>query len=91
MDELRLIDETLDVLKNGKLSNRPISELLARPDVSQFIVAMEIYIDRKVQPQISTVNAMYKFAGQARKESATGSRICERFNAVTIRPGNPNR
>ena len=32
---------------------------------------MEIYIDRKVQSHINTMNAMYKFAEQTIKENAT--------------------
>jgi len=31
---------------------------------------MEIYIDRKVLPQMNTMNAMYKYAEQTIKENA---------------------
>ena len=46
----------------GKVNNRLVSELLAHPDFSQLLNSIEIYIDRKVLPQMNAMNAMYKFA-----------------------------
>ena len=69
MDKLRLSDAVLDILQTGGLNNRLISEFIAHPDFPQLLSAMEIYIDRKVQPQINTMNAMYKFAEQTIKEN----------------------
>ena len=71
IDQLRLTDAALDVLKDGKLNNRLISEFISHADFSQLLSAMEIYIDRKVLPQMNDMNAMYKFAEQTIKESAT--------------------
>jgi transcriptional regulator with XRE-family HTH domain len=62
IDELNLTNDAIDVLKSGRLNNYLVSELLAHPDFQQLLTAVEIYIDRKVLPQMSTVNAMYKFA-----------------------------
>ena len=62
IDELNLTNDAIDVLKSGKLNNYLVSELLSHPDFQQLLTAIEIYIDRKVLPQMSTVNAMYKFA-----------------------------
>lgn len=71
IDQLRLTDAALDVLKDGKLNNRLISEFLSHTDFPQLLSGMEIYIDRKVLPQMNTMNAMYKFAEQTIKENAT--------------------
>ena len=71
IDQLRLTDAALDVLKDGKLNNRLISEFLSHADFPQLLSAMEIYIDRKVLPQMNTMNAMYKYAEQTIKENAT--------------------
>ncbi|GHU81741.1 hypothetical protein FACS1894191_8670 [Clostridia bacterium] len=69
IDKLRLSDEAIAVLKDGKLNNRLISEFIAHADFPQLLSAMEIYIDRKVLPQMNTMNAMYKYAEQTIKEN----------------------
>jgi len=61
IDELNLTNYAIDVLKSGKLNNYLVSELLTHPDFQQLLTAIEIYIDRKVLPQMSAANAMYKF------------------------------
>ena len=70
IDGLRLSDEAIAVLKDGQLNNRLISEFLAHADFPNLLSAMEIYIDRKVLPQMNTMNAMYKYAEQTIKENA---------------------
>ena len=67
IDKLRLPDEAIAVLKDGKLNNRLISEFITHADFPQLLSAMEIYIDRKVLPQMNT---MYKYAEQTIKENA---------------------
>ncbi|MDL2218363.1 helix-turn-helix domain-containing protein [Christensenellaceae bacterium OttesenSCG-928-M15] len=67
IDKLRLSDAAIDVLKDGQLNNRLISEFLSHDDFPQLLRAMEIYIDRKVLPQMNTMNAMYKMTEQALK------------------------
>ena len=69
IDALRLSDAALDVLKDGQLNNRLISEFIAHADFPQLLRTMEIYIDRKVLPQMNTMNAMYQFAEQSLKEN----------------------
>ena len=69
IDKLRLSDEAIDVLKDGQLNNRLISEFLSHDDFPQLLRAMEIYIDRKVLPQMNNMNAMYKITEQALKEN----------------------
>lgn len=44
IDKLRLSDEAIAVLKDGKLNNRLISEFIAHTDFPQLMSAMEIYI-----------------------------------------------
>ena len=68
IDELRLSDEAIAVLKSGMLNNRLISEFIAHEDFPQFLRTMEIYIDRKIIPQMKTMNAMYKFVEHSLKE-----------------------
>ncbi len=69
IDRLRLTEEAIAVLIGGKLNNRLISEFIAHADFPQLLRAMEIYIDRKVLPQLNTMNAVYKFAEQTIKEN----------------------
>ena len=69
MDKLRLSDEAIVVLKDGKLNNRFISELLAHPDFPQLLSGMEIYLDRKVLPQMQTMNAMFKYVTHTVEEN----------------------
>lgn len=68
VDALHLSDPAIETLKGGKLNNRLVSELLAHPDFSRLLSAVEVYIDRKVLPQMNTVNAMYKIAEGTIKE-----------------------
>jgi len=68
VDALRLSDAAIETLKGGKLNNRLVSELLSHPDFPQLLSAVEVYIDRKVLPQINTMNAMYKIAESTLKE-----------------------
>lgn len=70
IDRLRLSDEAIAVLEKGELNNRLISEFLSHADFPQLLNAMEIYLDRKVAPQITTMNAMYKYVEQTIKENA---------------------
>lgn len=69
IDELLLCDEAVAVLKSRKLNNRLIGELIAEPNFANLMQAVEIYIDRKLLPQISTMNGIYKLAETAIKEN----------------------
>ena len=51
MDKLKLSDNAIEVLKDGKLNNRLISEFLSHKDFPKLLRSMEIYIDRKILPQ----------------------------------------
>jgi len=68
VDALNLSDPAIGTLKGDKLNSRLLSELIAHPDFPALMNAMEIYIDRKVLPQMNTMNAMYKIAVNAIKD-----------------------
>jgi transcriptional regulator with XRE-family HTH domain len=68
VDKLRLTDQAIEVLSNGKLNNRLISELLSHPGFPQLLSSMEIYIDRKISPQIGAMNGLYKLAESTIRE-----------------------
>lgn len=70
IDTLALSDGAIEVLKSKKLNNRLISEILAHADFPNLLSAMEVYIDRKILPQMNMLNTLYK---------ATESTIRENF------------
>ncbi len=68
VDKLRLSGEAIAALTGGKLNNRLISEFISHADFPNLLSAMEVYIDRKVLPQMNTLNAMFKLAADTVKE-----------------------
>lgn len=72
IDALHLSDEAVETLKDERLNNRLVSELLAHPDFVRLMQAVEIYIDRKVLPQISGMNAVYQAAQDTIQERFDG-------------------
>lgn len=68
VDKLGLSDAAVVVLKEQTCNPRLVSELLAHPDFPALIRAMEVYIDQKIQPQMNTMNTLYKFAEDTLKE-----------------------
>ena len=52
----------IEVLKVHRLNIRLVSELLSHPDAESLFGAIEVYIDRKIHPQVKTMNAVYKMA-----------------------------
>lgn len=69
IDQLRLTDAALDVLKDGNLNNRLVSELLSHSDFQQLLNAIEVYVDKKLLPHMNTMNAVYKMAETSIKEN----------------------
>ena len=61
IDKLNLDDKTVQILASSKLNNRLVCELLTHDEFQQLLTAIEIYIDRKIVPQMNSLNAMYKF------------------------------
>ena len=69
VDALHLSDSAIEILKGDGINNRLLSELVAHTEFPKLMAAMEIYIDRKVLPQMNTMNAMYRTAEKAIKDN----------------------
>ena len=69
VDALALSDSAIETLKNKKLNNRLVSELLSHADFQQLLSAVEVYIDKKLLPHMNTMNAVYKLAETTIKEN----------------------
>ncbi|MCL2719126.1 MAG: hypothetical protein FWE14_10150 [Lachnospiraceae bacterium] len=81
IDALNLSDDAIEILKGEKINNRLVSELISHPNFSALMDAMEIYIDRKISPQINTMNAIYKIAENAIKNNYD---VAENDNIITL-------
>lgn len=57
MDDLHLNEEMIDLLKEGKINNRLLCELVLHPDFPKLLADIEIYVDRTASMQIDTLNA----------------------------------
>ena len=60
LGSLHLSDETIELLKNGKLNNRLLCEMLTHPDFPEWLAALEVYIDQKGLENLEIINASYK-------------------------------
>ena len=69
IDSLSLSDDAIEILKSKKLNNRLVSELLSHADFGQLLNAIEVYIDRKLYPQMQAMNAGYRMTETVIKES----------------------
>ncbi len=56
IDELHLDDETIRILKSGKLNNRLLCEMIKHPDFPNLMCDMEIYVDNHAGTMIHEVN-----------------------------------
>ncbi len=57
LSELHLQDDTIDILKSGKLNNRLLCELIGHENFRRLLVDMEIYVDNIAGMQIRNLNA----------------------------------
>ena len=69
IDALSLTDSAIETLKSKRLNNRLVSELLSYPDFQQLLSGIEVYADKKLLPQMNTMNAVYKLAESTIKEN----------------------
>ena len=69
IDAISLSDNAIEVLKSKKLNNRLVSELLSHDDFHGLLSAIEVYIDKKMLPQMNAMNAAYKLAETTIKEN----------------------
>lgn len=54
--DLHLDDETLNIIKSGKLNNRLLCEMIKHPDFLKLMTDIEIYIDGIATMQIRSMN-----------------------------------
>lgn len=54
--DLQLDDETLEILKSGRLNNRLLCEMLKHPDFLKLMTDTEIYVDGIATMQIKNMN-----------------------------------
>ena len=81
VDKLRLSDSAVEVLKSADINNRLLSEVISHPDFPKLMSAIEIYVDRKVLPQMNTMNAMYKIAEKTIMDKAA---IADKDEMITL-------
>ena len=62
VDELGLDDETVELLKSGKLNVRLICEMIKHPEFINFLSDLEIYVDNLAGMQIRNMNTMIEQA-----------------------------
>ncbi len=62
VDELGLDDDTVDLLKSGKLNVRLICEMMKHPEFVNFLSDLEIYVDNLAGMQIRNLNKMMEHA-----------------------------
>ena len=65
IEELHLDDEVIDILKNGRVNNRLLCDLIKDPDFLKLLTDIEIYVDGIAQLQINNINS---YVNVARKE-----------------------
>ena len=71
IDELGLDDETVDLLKSGKLNVRLICEMIKHPDFINFLSDMEIYVDNLAGMQFRNINKIIEHHYMKTLEAAT--------------------
>ncbi len=57
LDDLRLDDDTVNILKSGKINNRLLCEIVKHPDFWKLMSDTEIYIDSLAEMQIRNLNS----------------------------------
>lgn len=60
--DLHLSDEMIDILKNGKINNRLLCEIVTHKDFGRLLADIEIYVDRIASIQIDNLNALVSIA-----------------------------
>lgn len=58
VDDLGLDDETVEILKSGKLNARLICEMIKHPEFTNFLTDMEIYVDNLAGMQFRNINKL---------------------------------
>ena len=56
IEDLRLDDETIEVLKNGCFNHRLLCEIIKHPDFAHLMTEIEIYVDGHATQKIKNIN-----------------------------------
>ena len=64
LQALRLRDDAVDAVRDGKYNKRLLSELLAHDKFQQLMVDAEVYVDRIADSRINDMNAMLEAVRQ---------------------------
>ena len=65
VEELRLSDEAIHVLKTRKANSRLLSEIISHPGFRRLMVDAEIYVDRIAESSIQAMNAYLESSRQS--------------------------
>ena len=58
IEELHLDDDTIEILKNEKINNRLLCEMIKDPEFIKFMIDIEIYVDGIATAQIHNINSV---------------------------------
>ena len=64
LDELHLSDSAVDVLRDGRLNARLLSEMICHPDFRRFLIDMEICVDRIADMRLKDMNLLLDWTRQ---------------------------
>lgn len=56
--DLHLSDEMIDILRNGKINNRLLCEIVTHSNFHRLLVDIEVYVDRIASMEIDNLNAI---------------------------------
>ncbi|MCL2638154.1 MAG: helix-turn-helix domain-containing protein [Oscillospiraceae bacterium] len=62
VNELCLSDSAVETLREQKINTRLLSALIAHPDFFKLLTAVEIYLDRTIDTQVKSWNAVFELA-----------------------------
>lgn len=64
LDELHLSDPAVDVLRDGRLNTRLLSEMICHPDFRRLLIDMEICVDRIADMRLKDMNLLLDWTRQ---------------------------
>ena len=64
IDDLRLTDDAIRVLKSGSFNGQLLSEIITHPGFQQLMLDAEIYVDRHIENRIKDLNMLMEHTRQ---------------------------
>lgn len=58
ISDLKLDDETINIIKSGEINNRLLCEIIKHPDFWKFMSDVEIYVDSIAEMQMRNINSL---------------------------------